>query len=135
MAVPIQLVNLMKMPVRLRFRDLDENEVVVPPSGQELTIVKDYKTVGMAVDGKVVIMSEAPEKAIGIPDKVDKGVRYIVTAFAFDAMPDRKDFVTPARPVKDSLGIVRAYLCLRGHPKDEVCRFFKEADASRRTEP
>ena len=121
----IRLVNLMKVPVRLKFKE--NAEVVIPTSGAELTIVRPAKMVGLAGEGSnVYIMSEVPSQAIGIPEQVDRNIRYIVTAVAFESLSDRKDFVTPAKPVRDNEGVVRAYKYLRGHAKEEVTEFFKE---------
>jgi hypothetical protein len=129
----VQLVNLMRIPVRIYYRKNDPDSVLIfPPSGKELTIVRYPKVVGSAGDGgHINIVHMTPLKAIGIPEVVDFGIRYIVTTVAFESIPDRKDFVTPNNPFRDSKGQVIGYRNLRGHSKEEVLRFFKEAQASR----
>ena len=125
----VHLVNLMKWPIRIKFKDAPGCEIIVPVSGQELSILRDSKTVGVAgSDGKISIVSESPVDAVGIPEEKRRDIRYVVSPVAFDALPDRKDFVTPARPVNDG-GEIRAYRFLRGHPKAEVTAFFEEEDA------
>ena len=124
----VHLVNLMKWPVRIKFKEEPGCEIIVPVSGQELTILRDSKTVGVAgLEGKISIVSESPMDAVGIPEEKRRDIRYVVSLAAFDALPDRKDFVTPAKPVNDG-GEIRAYRFLRGHPKSEVTAFFEEAD-------
>lgn len=123
----------MKAPVTMRMAGDPKNDFTVPPSGQEITIKKretDVCTVGLPA-GQVKVVSEVPTKVIGEPKQRDPLVRYVVMMVVFEAMPDRKDFITPVRPIRDSAGIVRAYRQFRGHDKDEVARFFEEAAASR----
>ncbi len=121
----------MKAPVTIRMGGNPKNDLIIPPSGLEVTIKKASQAVCM-VGGPTPaeIVHEWPEKAVGIPEQVDPWIRYVVMMVAFEALPDRKDFITPVRPIRDSAGIVRAYRQLRGHSKDEVRRFFEEASAS-----
>lgn len=133
---PLRLVSLMKAPVTIRMGGDPRNDLLIPPSGMEVTIKKNEKTVCLVGDAaKAAIVYEFPQSAIGIPKEVDPAVRYVVMMVAFEALPDRKDFVTPVRPIRDSSGIVCAYRQLRGHSKDEVARFFEEAAASREVAP
>jgi len=126
----VRLISLMKAPVRLWLGGRLEDELIIIPSGNEIKIMLDSRTVCMAGEGhRAAIINEFPVHAAGIPEEVDRWIRYIVPVIAYEAVPDRKDFVTPSRPIRGSDGIVRAYRHLRGHAKADVLSFFKEAEA------
>ncbi len=129
----IRLVSLMRAPVTMRMGGDPKNDFTVLPSGQEITVKKRENTVctvGLP-DGQVKVVSELPTSVVGEPKARDPLIRYVVMMVVFEAMPDRKDFITPVRPIRDSAGIVRAYRQFRGHDKDEVDGFFREAAASK----
>lgn len=131
MGEPIRLFNLMKAPITLRLGARIEQEITIPPSGFEIYVQMDCRTVCMAGDKfAAAIIHEYPAKATGIPEEISPWIRYVVPMVAFEAIPDRKDFVTPARPIRDNYGVVRAYRHLRGHEKQEVIRFFQGAVAN-----
>jgi hypothetical protein len=121
----------MKAPISIRLGARIEQEIIIPPSGFEIYVQMDCRTVCMAGDNlAAAIIHEYPAKATGIPKEISPWIRYVVPMVAFEALADRKDFVTPARPIRDSFGVVRAYRHLRGHEKQEVTRFFQEAGAN-----
>jgi hypothetical protein len=124
----IKLVSLMKARVILRMGGRYENEIIINPSGFEIHIQVDSRTVTLAgADKKAPIVYEYPTRARGIPTEINPWIRYIVPVVAYEMLADRKDFVTPSWPVKDRSGIIQAYRQLKGHEKQEVTRFFQEA--------
>jgi len=125
----IKLVSLMRTPVVLRLGGRQEDELIIPPSGFEIHIRIDSRTVCMAGDAlRAAIVHEFPVTAGGVPQEINRWIRYVVPMVAFESLQDRKDFVTPARPLRDTGGIVRAYRHLRGHDKPDVLRFFQELE-------
>ena len=129
----IILVSMMRLPLVFRLGNRTDMEQVIHPSGLEIVLKFSSLTTHMAGEcNKIALVNEVPLKALGIPDKIDPALRYIVPPMVFEHLDDRKDFVTPARPIRDTHGIIRAYHHLRGHQKQEVLRFYEEAEASRK---
>jgi hypothetical protein len=126
----VRLVNLMPDPVTIWVGGDMSRAFTFPAAPEDQCLWVNFRadTVGCyGENGGVTVIYEYPLDARGIPAVIDPRLRYIVQTIAFDRIQDRKDFITPAKPVRNRQQVVQAYRCFKGHEKLEVDRFFMEA--------